>query len=145
MCLNNSMILNNMIKYNPPFMPGRVPGSSGALAVFPLGRNTLLLLLTVSTKQFVPGTLTDCYTNRVILGRTPKPSSHPLQAVWNSCFTVEQQRVAAWRFPSVRAGFLPSQRLRCWVNRLNSTLENQKKNQKTTKKKAQCYRFRWSV
>lgn len=38
MCPKNNMIQNNMMKHTRPFIPGRVPGSSGALAVFPFGK-----------------------------------------------------------------------------------------------------------
>lgn len=112
------------MKYARPFVPGRVPCSSGALAVFlPLGRNTFLLLLTVQPSSlFLDRWQIVTQTESFWAGRRNQP--HTLSKLFgNSCFTVEQQRVALWRSPSVRAGFLLSERLRCWVNRLKSALE----------------------
>lgn len=36
------------------------------------------------TEQIVPGTFTDCYTNRVILGPGPEPASLSLRSVWRT-------------------------------------------------------------
>lgn len=136
-CLTNNMICSNFCEIRSPICARACAGLEWrSRCVSSSGKKHFSLTSDSSTKQFVPGSLTDCYTNRVILGRTPKPASHPFQAVWKQllhCWTATSGSVkisfSSSRFPAFGTSPLLSQQVEVSPGNKNTG----------------CYRFRSSV